>query len=97
MKINNDKSVSNVERGSTPASETGAAPPRADRVSLEESQKVAQAVDVARNAASGSRALRLRQIEDAVRSGGYRPNPSRVADEILAAAEIELRLRAISG
>ena len=65
MKINNEKPVAGVDRGTTPAAEGSGAPARTDRVTLEESQQAAQAVEVARHSATGSRAMRLRQLEDA--------------------------------
>ncbi len=97
MKINNDKPVTGVDRGSTPATESTTAPARPDRVSLEQSQNAAALAESSRSSASAARATRLRHIEDAVRSGSYKPNPSRVADDILAAAELEARLRAMMG
>jgi hypothetical protein len=34
-------------------------------------------------------------LEARVRAGGYRPDPSRVADEILQDAEVDARLQAL--
>ena len=40
---------------------------------------------------------RLKDIEQQVRSGGFRPDPSKVADEILQAAEVDAKLREMIG
>lgn len=97
MKINNQNPVAGVDRGATPAAEPGGPPAKTDKVSLEQSQQEVQLVESARRQSGSSRAVRLREIEDQIRRGGYRPDASRVADEILAAAEIEVRLRAMMG
>jgi anti-sigma28 factor (negative regulator of flagellin synthesis) len=99
MKVNNDKTVTAVPgTGGVSAAKPveknaqGAVP--ADRVSTTEAQVVRQ-VEVARSNATGARAARLRDIENAVRSGSYKPSASRVAEEILAAAELDAKLRAL--
>lgn len=97
MKVNNDKPVTGVDRGATPAADPSTTAARPDRVNLDQSQHAAQLAEGARTSASAARATRLRHIEDAVRSGSYKPNPSRVADDILAAAELEARLRTMMG
>jgi hypothetical protein len=42
--------------------------------------------------AAGDRAVRLRSLVQAVRSGAYRPSASQLADQILAAAELDAHL-----
>ncbi|HEX3698106.1 MAG TPA: hypothetical protein VH374_22235 [Polyangia bacterium] len=51
----------------------------------------------AQSAAGSARIGRLKQIEQQVRSGGFKPNPSQVADEILQAAEVDAKLREMIG
>lgn len=100
MKINNDKPVTGPERPIVPDSPPPAAAPADkvnDKVSLGQSREAAQSVESAKAATTGSRASRLRAIEDAVRNGAYKPNASRVADDILLAAEIEAHLRQMLG
>lgn len=68
---------------------------RADRVSTSESAKVASAVAEAAQGAGATRAARLRQIEAAVRQGVYRPDPQRIAQQILNEAEIAAKVQAL--
>ncbi len=67
----------------------------ADRVSTEESAKVAAAVTEASRAAVGVRASRLAAIEAAVKSGTYKPDPQRIAQEILDDAELAAKLQSL--
>ena len=95
MKVNETKPANAVERvvpGQTTTSD--AAAPK-DRVSVEAVREVETAVAVARRSAGGARAARLERLETAVRSGTFRPDPSRVAEQILADAEIDAKLQAI--
>jgi negative regulator of flagellin synthesis FlgM len=68
---------------------------RSDRVSTSETGKVASAVAEAAQGAGVTRAARLRQIEAAVRQGVYRPDPQRIAQQILNEAEIAAKLQAL--
>jgi negative regulator of flagellin synthesis FlgM len=68
-----------------------------DRVSTEESASVAAAVAQATQSAAGSRAAKLEAIAAAVTSGTYRPDPQRIAQEILDDAELAAKLQAIFG
>ena len=52
-----------------------------DRVSVQASKEAEASIEVARKAASGKRAARLERLEVEVRSGGYRPDPGRVAEQ----------------
>lgn len=93
MKINGRDPVQGVERA-LPAAPVEAATARPDRVTVDRGPS-AQIVADASSRASGSRVVRLRELEAAIKSGGYRPDPSQVADEILDAADIDARLRAM--
>jgi negative regulator of flagellin synthesis FlgM len=66
-----------------------------DRVSTEESAKIAQAVAQASQSAAAGRSAKLQAIEAAVRQGTYRPDPQRIAQEILDDAELAARLQAL--
>jgi anti-sigma28 factor (negative regulator of flagellin synthesis) len=95
MKVTDTKPVSAVDRiagGEAPA----AAQPR-DKVDVRASRDAQASVATARSAASSRRIGRLKEIEQQVRSGGFRPNPSQVADEILQAAEVDAKLREMIG
>lgn len=67
-------------------------PPRNDRVSLDATSEVSAMVAPAVHLAAGERAARIQALAQAVRSGTYRPNANALAEQILAAAEIEARL-----
>jgi anti-sigma28 factor (negative regulator of flagellin synthesis) len=98
MKVEDKKPVSEVERVRTPSAQDGSAaktPAPTDKVSVEQSRAAATVVDSARKHVEQSRPQRLKEIEAAVRSGSYRPDPGRVAEEILNAAEVDAKLRAL--
>jgi negative regulator of flagellin synthesis FlgM len=65
----------------------------ADRVSTEDSAKVAAAVAAASQGAGAARGAKLAAIEAAVRQGTYKPNPQRIAQQILDDAELAARLQ----
>ena len=95
MKVSEIKPLSGVERtkgGEATASELGR--PR-DRVTVGASRDVSEAVFTAKQAQGSDRPTRLERIEAAVRSGTFLPNAARVAEQILADAEIEARLQAM--
>ncbi len=80
-----EKSESEVKAPSAPK----------DRVSVEEARRVDQLVQAVRSQAGATRSSRLSQIEAAIRSGGYKPNPGVLADRLLEAAEIDARIAAM--
>lgn len=47
---------------------------------------------ISRQLASGRWAIRIQQLEQQVRAEGYRPDPGRLAEKILTAAEIDARI-----
>jgi negative regulator of flagellin synthesis FlgM len=66
-----------------------------ERVSTGDSEKVAEVVRQASQTASAGRTAKLQAIEASVRQGTYRPDPSRIAQEILDDAELAARLQAL--
>jgi len=64
-----------------------------DRVSTEESARLAATVAAAKRHGGGARAEMLQAIEASVRQGTYRPDPSRIAQRILDEAELAARLQ----
>jgi negative regulator of flagellin synthesis FlgM len=66
-----------------------------DRVSTDDSAKIAAAVAQARKSSSAGHSAKLQAIEAAVRQGTYRPDPQRIAQEILNDAELAARLQAL--
>jgi anti-sigma28 factor (negative regulator of flagellin synthesis) len=93
MKVNEAKVVAGLER--VASNEPHAVPDPKDRVTVPNSREVLAAIDSAKRTAGNQRSARLHQLEQAVRSGGYHPTASQVAEEILSAAEIDARLRAV--
>jgi flagellar biosynthesis anti-sigma factor FlgM len=99
MKVNSPNEVRPVasrkaeETSTSPAAARTQAPP--DTVSTAESAKLAQAIATIRSQSSASRAGRLLEIESAVRQGTYRPDASRIAQQILQDAEITAALQAM--
>ena len=95
MKVTDVKAVSGAERVKPgDASVAGPAGPK-DRVSVEATKAAEASVAVAQHAAGGHRAARLQQLESQVRSGGYAPDASRVAEQILSDAEVDARIAAM--
>lgn len=93
MKVNETKEIRGPDKTPPPA-ERGAPAQRADRVSVE-ATRAAEAVNAVHLQAGSQRTARLKQLETAIRSGNFRPNASQLADQLLAAAELDARLRAM--
>lgn len=66
-----------------------------DRVSTHDSARLTSTVLTTSQAARAGHAARLAIMEAAVRQGTYRPDPQRVAQEILADAVMAARLQAL--
>jgi anti-sigma28 factor (negative regulator of flagellin synthesis) len=66
-----------------------------ERVSTEESAKLVAALEVAKQSLGASHSARLASIEAAVRSGAFKPDPQRIASQILDEAEITAMLQAM--
>lgn len=103
MKVNDNKSIAGVKvgapvpevRATVPGEAKGAIERPEDKVSVDQAREVMRQLESARSSGIGARSSRLREIEAAVRSGTYRPSASRVAEEILSAAELDARIRAM--
>jgi negative regulator of flagellin synthesis FlgM len=94
MKVREAKEVQGVERAPAPAEK---APTRNahDRVTVDEAHKAQELVTAAKHHAGHTRAARMQELETALRSGSYRPDAQRIANQILDAAEVDARLRAM--
>lgn len=66
-----------------------------DRVSVQATKEAEAAVAAAHQASGGRRGARAERLEAQVRSGTYRPDPGRVAEQILADAEIDARISSL--
>ena len=79
------------QRGSSAG--RASAPP--DTVSTAESAKLAAAMAAVRSQVSTARTAKLEAIEAAVRQGTFRPDPARIAQQILQDAELSAVLMAL--
>jgi flagellar biosynthesis anti-sigma factor FlgM len=99
MKVNSPNEVRPVasrkaeETSTSPAAGRAQAPP--DTVSTAESAKLARAISSIRAQSNASHAGRLLEIESAVRQGTFRPDASRIAQQILQDAEITAAMQAM--
>jgi negative regulator of flagellin synthesis FlgM len=97
MKVKETSSIPALPAGGADVSrdvrEKTARPP--DRVSTEQTAKATAAIAAASRGDGAARAARLRSIEIAVQGGTYRPDPQRIAQQILDEAEIAARMQAL--
>jgi negative regulator of flagellin synthesis FlgM len=77
------------------ASSAGRASAPPDTVSTAESARLAEAVAAVRSHAGSARTAKLEAIEAAVRQGTFRPDPARIAQQILQDAELSATLLAL--
>jgi negative regulator of flagellin synthesis FlgM len=68
---------------------------RTDKVSVEQSSQVSAAIAAAQVAAGSDRAKVVQQIANEVRQGTYKPDPQRIAQEILEDAELIAKLHSM--
>ena len=98
MRITDASQIKALTGARTPEQGRTAEPERTDagdRVSTDDSRKVAATIATASRGAGAARAAKLQAIEAAVRQGTYKPDPQRIAQEILDDAELAARLQAI--
>jgi flagellar biosynthesis anti-sigma factor FlgM len=68
---------------------------REDRVTAGATEAALKAIAVARQATSTSRSARLDALAAAIEQGTYKPDPTRIAQDILEDAELTARLQAV--
>jgi negative regulator of flagellin synthesis FlgM len=68
-------------------------PDPADKISVTQSSEVAHTITTAQAAASTDRAKVVQALTNAVRQGSYKPDPQRIAQEILEDAELIAKLQ----
>ncbi len=97
MKVNETAQIKALSPAKSP--EPGRVGPaehgRDDRVSTVESSKIEAAIAQASRTVSAGRSAKLQAIESAVRQGTYRPDPQRIAQEILDDAVLAARMQAM--
>jgi len=97
MKVERTKELQAAEKPDTrPGAQApkGESPAGADRVTIE-GRQVAELLTNARQRSKSDRAVRLSQLEGAIKAGAYQPDPGRLAEKLLSAAETDARLRAL--
>jgi negative regulator of flagellin synthesis FlgM len=94
MKISDTNAV--AQAGVQPRQTRPAGQPEpTDTVSNGDAEKLARSVAIARQTAGVNRGARLQELEAAIKAGTYQPDPGRIANEILDAAQIDARLQAL--
>jgi flagellar biosynthesis anti-sigma factor FlgM len=92
MKITETKDVATL-RDSTPVEKKSST--REDRITAQQTEAALREIAIARQSAGGSRAARLNALRTAIENGTYKPDPTRIAQEILEDAELIARLQAM--
>lgn len=95
MKVTDVKAVLGAERVKAPEAMAPELSGPKDRVSVHATKEAEASIAVAHRAAGGRRVARLERLEAEVRSGSFRPDPGRVAAQILADAEVDARIAAM--
>jgi anti-sigma28 factor (negative regulator of flagellin synthesis) len=95
MKVTDVQSIVGAERAKAVEEVFPSSSGHKDRISVQATKEAEASIAVAHRAAGGKRAARLEKLEAEVRSGGYRPDPSRVAEQILSDAEVDARISAM--
>jgi anti-sigma28 factor (negative regulator of flagellin synthesis) len=91
MKVHGPKGIEEVERAPAPTDRAAKAP--ADKVTV--GHQVAEVINASRSRAGGARAARIQQLEAAIQSGNFRADAGRIAEQLLNAAEIDAKIRAM--
>ena len=83
------------ESGRPASADRAGAGDAGDRVSTDDTSRVTAAIAQASAAAGVGHAAKLQVIAASVKQGTYRPDPQRIAQEILDDAELAARLQAL--
>lgn len=94
MKVNEIKEIVGPDRA-PPSADRATEKPRTDRVNMEEARQAEEVIRTVRANAGSGRTARLEKLEAAIRGGTYRPDPGRLAEQLLSQAEIDARLMAM--
>jgi anti-sigma28 factor (negative regulator of flagellin synthesis) len=86
-------SAPRVAAGSGQADQVEQKPIIKDKVSMPATDRAA--LDAVQATVSSSRAARVQEIINAVKSGQYYPSPQQIAQQLVSDAEVEARLRAM--
>jgi anti-sigma28 factor (negative regulator of flagellin synthesis) len=95
MKITGVTQIAEAQRSKAGEAVVDGAQRTPDRVTVGAAREFAAAIDVAKQSTGGARAARLDHLEAQVRSGGYQPAASRVAEQILSDAAVDAHIQAM--
>ena len=96
MEVKNTNNINRIREKTEPTTPKKAPSEGSSTPSVaQKSAKVDVGVSQALSHAKTSRADRLRNIEAAVRDGSYRPDAEKIAEQILADAELAARLKTL--
>ncbi len=97
MKVKDTSEIRSVDANHAPeAKRTQASRAQAsDTVTTESKAELEAAVAAARQSAGRNRTARLEQIESAIRNGTFKPDPKRIAQQILDDAELTAQLQSM--
>lgn len=95
MKVQPTNSIKQTRR-TQPVSRQDAKESREeDRVSTSKRNRLDEVKQAAQRTGEQQHAERLRQLEEQIKMGTYRPDPGRIAAEILRAAELQAQISAV--
>ncbi len=97
MKVKDTSEIKAVDANRTPESKRtqAARVQTSDTVTTESKAELEAAVAAARQSMGQNRTARLEAIEAAVRNGTYKPDPQRIAQQILDDAELSAVLQSL--
>ncbi len=97
MKVKDTSEIRAVDANRTPESKRpqAARVQASDTVTTESKAELDAAVAAARQSLGQNRAVRLEAIEAAIRQGTFRPDPQRIAQQILDDAEVTAVLQSM--
>lgn len=92
MRIRELKQVAPVQASNVAAKQS---PKAEDRVTLERTRELKQAIDAAKLSAGGGRAAQLAALEASIKAGTLKPSAQQIAEKLLTAAEVDAQLRSL--
>ena len=95
MKINGVSGVKPPRKVEQPTQEPKREGEPTDRVSTQQQQRLDEVRRAAQQAGDQQHEARLRELEQQIKLGTYKPDPRRIAEEILQAAQLQAQVAAM--
>jgi len=92
MKVERLSGIKAARRVTPPAKADRKEERDSEKVSKKGSSQLESVKQAAKRAGEQQHAERLQELEAQIRAGSYRPDPGRIADEILRAAELHAQI-----